>query len=767
MLSYFKKTAFLAVIMGLAAFFFNVLLAILMTILGAMTNLLSGGSGDDGGSGSFQIVRSLGGLLGTIIFIVLLILLFRFIGAKFLAQKTLKGTMGAIAKAPYKMAANTGRNGMNFLRGMTRDLSSRNLQRMAFNQMLGGPGKNAAMKALRTKDQLGILKDVTKAGEDGKVRRKNLKDLKKEGITPKDTRDFASEMASGREEERMAKIGMGKDAFDKLDENDKKKAMGILNNESMSLKEKKEHIRELHKDHIREHSEGHGRTPSENVVDNLADRRAKAAIAHGNSLQKTLDAEEANYMARGGKVFDDEGNAIGYREYIDGQDARAASVAERFQAAHPELISARQAAGVLGASMMGYGLFIHRSDESMANSLVHGSTESLAAIPASKDAIARDTIAADENNIPIGSQVAQAHAAREKEILDNNSESPVGMPSDNQPVDAEKINSIIARDNQGNAVSSFIDDDISQAGEALSGGNPTRGSIAPVALTESDGEVSIDDVRTATQPVVTGYASGVSNQEFSDMLDNQVRLGAVETGITEQANQGMQAAAMTSDVPLSGNTDSGMPAETVSDPAPVVSSQPQEPAIQNVTHNVTNEVSSPSQSTTLPQDQTQEFSRAMGNIMGMNDSSAMSSALSATMGGLLAASMTRSMGSSSVPDNLSLSNDAAQKMSSLSSAAIDDLSRRVGDLSDEMKRNSYIQEKSNEMARLAIDDMKSANKDTEKFVSQRQDELSSSFSESIGDAMREAAQKQAEDAEAKRRSAGGAGIRDKGSSGKL
>lgn len=463
-----------------------------------------------------QSIIQLATLVGLIF---VLYLLLKYIGATIFKGASVGSIVKMTTKAPFKSLGKTAQGGANFLRGL-RHLNQNELRNFAMRKsLLGGGGRkggNLLNKALRGKDDLDMMKSIMDRGADGKKRKDNLKKLKEEGKTPKDTRAKANDLISKKNEARLANLGLDSAMFKNLNDDDKRNALDIADDDSKSLAQKRDAIRNLRVDSLKDKRDKAGYDTPDEVVEKLADRKHNAALAHGQMLDNHVNDAKESMEKSGFKVYDDNGNEMNGVDYINAHDDSAIRTSDKFRQAHKETLGGYAARGVAGATTAMYALDISRTNEENRNSTVNGSLNPAYTQPvASDEERETDHAARVHGRIPIDSEVAEDHAKKASKEMEDLNSSETGYRSTGEEPAEDKI----TRDEEGNAVSSFIEkqDDYIHAAEVINSGSP-HGNILPRSLTdEFDPEnMTEENIIAATEDNLSTYASGAYHPEIME-----------------------------------------------------------------------------------------------------------------------------------------------------------------------------------------------------------------------------------------------------------
>ena len=511
MIKVFKQTIMFATLLAAGIFAVRFLLSLADIFLSFATSLAPLGNLIPGSSHGFLSMR--GGLqfLSLVALVLIMIFLTKIFGAAVLKQSTLKGTVSTTAKAPLKAVGNTAKGGLNFMSGL-RHLNQDDLRRFAMRRSLMGGGRGSGgliNKGIRAKDDLAAMKSVAEKGKDGRIKKKNLKELKKQGITAKDSREGANDLIGKKKEAALANVGVNKDSYDKLNNNDKKAVDNLINRDDMSLADKRDAVKKIHADNIKDRAEKQGLNVSDADIEKFTDRKQKAALAHGQELDNHIRESEEWIKKNDVVVFDDEGREISAKDYIEANDNKAIATSDKFRESHKETLGHYGAKGIAGVATAMYALDISRTNEENRNSTLSGSLNPAYAQPvASSEERETDHAARVHGRMPIDEDVAEKHAEKAQKHMNEVNSSETGYRSTGEePIASDKT----VRDTKGQAMSSFISDqdDFVHAAEVLNTGSP-HGNILPLSLTEDfDPEkMTEENIANATQGNVNTYASG-------------------------------------------------------------------------------------------------------------------------------------------------------------------------------------------------------------------------------------------------------------------
>lgn len=524
----FKQTLIFAALLTVAIFGLQFLLAVTNIFLSLAGAIIGLGSIIPGSSNGFVLVQSVLQLAVLIMLIFLMGFLMKKFGAKFLGDSTLKGVVNKSMKAPFQAVGKTGKQGMNFMRGLM-DLNQSDLRKLALRKNLFGGGRTGRLlnKGVRAKDDFDIMKSIAERGADGKKRKENLKNLSKQGLTPKDTRVEADRLKSDKERARLANLGIDENLLNNVGDDDRNRLFNIADQDDLSLKEKRDKVKEIRLDNLRDKQDKLGYNFSDDTLEKLADRKHNAAIAHGQQLDQHVN-NAVDQLEKGGfKVYDDNGNETSYKDYVEAKDDKAIVTSDKFRQAHRETLGAYGAAHVAGTTMALYALDISRTNEENRNSTVNGSLTPAYNQPvASSEERETDHAARVHGRIPVDETVAAKHADKAVKDMNDVASSDVGFKSTGEaPVEDDKT----IRDDNGNAVSTFSsrNDDYVQAAETINTGSP-YGNMLPLSLTEDfDPEnMTEENIAAAAQMNMNTYAAGafnpdvISGQISSDDIDN-------------------------------------------------------------------------------------------------------------------------------------------------------------------------------------------------------------------------------------------------------
>lgn len=525
----FKQTLIFATLLTLAIFALQFLLAVTNILLALAGAIIGLGSVIPGSSNSFVAVQSILQLVILILLIALLIFIIKNFGGKFLGDGSLKGVLKKSMKAPFDSLGKTGKQGMNFMRGL-RHLNQKELREFAFRRnFLGGNGRAGRLlnKGIRAKDDLDMMKSIAEKGADGKKRKDNLKELAKKGLTPKDTRDQAQSLVDSKKKARLANLGVDEKMWSKLGDDDKRKISNIADRDNMSLEEKRDAVKKIRVDNLKRTRDAAGLDTPDEMVEQLADRKHNAAIAHGQKLSQHVDGAVETLEKNNVKVYDDHGNEMSAKDYVEKQDDRAIRTSDKFRESHKETLGSYGAAQVAGATTAMYALDISRTNEENRNSTVNGSLNPAYIQPvSSSEERETDHAARVHGRIPVDEEVAAKHAEKAAKEMSDVAATDVGFKSTGEaPVGEDKV----ARDENGRAIPSFVsnNDDYKQMAESINTGSP-YGTMLPLSLTEDfdPKNMTEEQIAEAAQGNLEKYASGTFNPAVmsgtftSDEIDN-------------------------------------------------------------------------------------------------------------------------------------------------------------------------------------------------------------------------------------------------------
>lgn len=515
----FKQTLIFATLMVVGIFTVQLLLAITNIVLAFASSIANLGRLVPGTSNKFVMIQSIIQLATLVGLIFVLYLLLKYIGATIFKGASVGSIVKMTTKAPFKSLGKTAQGGANFLRGL-RHLNQNELRNFAMRKsLLGGGGRKGGKllnKALRGKDDLDMMKSIMDRGADGKKRKDNLKKLKEEGKTPKGTRAKADDLINKKNAARLANLGLDSAMLKNLNDDDKRNALDIADDDSKSLAQKRDAIRNLRVDSLKDKRDKAGYDTPDEVVEKLADRKHNAALAHGQMLDNHVNDAKESMEKSGFKVYDDNGREMNGVDYVNAHDDSAIRTSDKFRQAHKETLGGYAARGVAGAATAMYALDISRTNEENRNSTVNGSLNPAYTQPvASDEERETDHAARVHGRIPIDSEVAEDHAKKATKDMEDINSSETGYRSTGEEPAEDKI----TRDEKGNAVSSFIEkqDDYIHAAEVINSGSP-HGNILPRSLTdEFDPEnMTEENIIAATEDNLSTYASGAYHPEIME-----------------------------------------------------------------------------------------------------------------------------------------------------------------------------------------------------------------------------------------------------------
>lgn len=515
----FKQTLIFATLMVVGIFAIQLLLAITNIVLALASSLADLSKLIPGTTNQFVMVQSVLHLTTILGLIEILYLILRYIGSVMLKGATVKQMLKTSTRAPFMSLGKTAKGGANFLRGL-RHLNQNELRSFAMRKaLLGGGGRRGGKllnKALRGKDDLDMMKSIMDRGANGKKRKDNLKGLKEKGMTPKDTREKANDLIGKKNAARLANLGLDSALLNNLNDDDKRNALNIADDDSKSLAQKRDAIKNLRIDSLKDKRDKAGYNTPDDIIEKLADRKHNAALAHGQMLNDHVNEGKESMERNGFKVYDDNGNEMNGVDYINAHDDSAIRTSDKFREAHRETLGGYASRGVAGAATAMYALDISRTNEENRNSTVNGSLNPAYTQPvASDEERGTDHAARVHGRIPIDSEVAEDHAKKAAKDMDDINASETGYRSTGE----EPVEDKIARDEKGNAVSSFIEkqDDYVHAAEIINSGSP-HGNILPRSLTdEFDPEnMTEENIIAATEDNLATYASGAYHPEIME-----------------------------------------------------------------------------------------------------------------------------------------------------------------------------------------------------------------------------------------------------------
>lgn len=515
----FKQTLIFATLMVVGIFAIQLLLAITNIVLALASSLADLSKLIPGTTNQFVMVQSVLHLTTILGLIEILYLILRYIGSVMLKGATVKQMLKTSTRAPFMSLGKTAKGGANFLRGL-RHLNQNELRSFAMRKaLLGGGGRRGGKllnKALRGKDDLDMMKSIMDRGANGKKRKDNLKGLKEKGMTPKDTREKANDLIGKKNAARLANLGLDSALLNNLNDDDKRNALNIADDDSKSLAQKRDAIKNLRIDSLKDKRDKAGYNTPDDIIEKLADRKHNAALAHGQMLNDHVNEGKESMERNGFKVYDDNGNEMNGVDYINAHDDSAIRTSDKFREAHRETLGGYASRGVAGAATAMYALDISRTNEENRNSTVNGSLNPAYTQPvASDEERGTDHAARVHGRIPIDSEVAEDHAKKAAKDMDDINASETGYRSTGE----EPVEDKITRDEKGNAVSSFIEkqDDYVHAAEIINSGSP-HGNILPRSLTdEFDPEnMTEENIIAATEDNLATYASGAYHPEIME-----------------------------------------------------------------------------------------------------------------------------------------------------------------------------------------------------------------------------------------------------------
>lgn len=515
----FKQTLIFATLMVVGIFTVQLLLAITNIFLALASSIANLGRLVPGTANKFVMIQSIIQLATLLGLIFVLYLLLKYIGAVMFKGASVGSIVKMTTKAPFNSLGKTAKGGANFLRGL-RHLNQNELRSFAMRKsLLGGGNRRGGKllnKALRGKDDLDMMKSIMDRGADGKKRKDNLKSLKEKGMTPKDTREKAHDLINKKNAAKLANLGLDSALLNNLNDDDKRNALNIADDDSKSLAQKRDAIKNLRVDSLKDKRDKAGYDTPDEIVEKLADRKHNAALAHGQMLDNHVNEGKESMEKSGFKVYDDNGNEMNGVDYINAHDDSAIRTSDKFREAHKETLGGYAARGVAGATTAMYALDISRTNEENRNSTVNGSLNPAYTQPvASDEERETDHAARVHGRIPIDKEVAEDHAKKAAKDMDDINASETGYRSTGE----EPVEDKIARDEEGNAVSSFIEkqDDYVHAAEVINSGSP-HGNILPRSLTdEFDPEnMTEENIIAATEDNLATYASGAYHPEIME-----------------------------------------------------------------------------------------------------------------------------------------------------------------------------------------------------------------------------------------------------------
>lgn len=515
----FKQTLIFATLMVVGIFAIQLLLAITNIVLALASSLADLSKLIPGTTNQFVMVQSVLHLTTILGLIEILYLILRYIGSVMLKGATVKQMLKTSTRAPFMSLGKTAKGGANFLRGL-RHLNQNELRSFAMRKaLLGGGGRRGGKllnKALRGKDDLDMMKSIMDRGANGKKRKDNLKGLKEKGMTPKDTREKANDLIGKKNAARLANLGLDSALLNNLNDDDKRNALNIADDDSKSLAQKRDAIKNLRIDSLKDKRDKAGYNTPDDIIEKLADRKHNAALAHGQMLNDHVNEGKESMERNGFKVYDDNGNEMNGVDYINAHDDSAIRTSDKFREAHRETLGGYASRGVAGAATAMYALDISRTNEENRNSTVNGSLNPAYTQPVAGDEErGTDHAARVHGRIPIDSEVAEDHAKKAAKDMDDINASETGYRSTGEEPAEDKI----ARDEKGNAVSSFIEkqDDYVHAAEIINSGSP-HGNILPRSLTDDfDSEnMTEENIIAATEDNLATYASGAYHPEIME-----------------------------------------------------------------------------------------------------------------------------------------------------------------------------------------------------------------------------------------------------------
>ena len=508
----FKQTVIFATLMVAGIFAVQLLLAITNILLALASSIADLSKLVPGTTNKFVMVQSILQWTTLTGLIYVLYLILTYIGSVMLKGATVAKMIKTSARAPFKSLGNTAKGGTNFLRGL-RHLNQNELRSFAMRKsLLGGGGRRGGKlinKALRGKDDLDMMKSIMDRGADGKKRKDNLNKLKEKGLTPKDSRKEANSLIGKKNAAKLANLGLDSYLLNQLGDDDKRHALHIADDDSRSLADKRDAIKNLRLNNLKNQRDNSNSTMSDEALEKFADRKHRAALAHGQRLDSHVNSAKESLERNDVKVYDDEGREMNAIDYINAHDNSAVRTSDKFRNAHKSTLDSYATRGVAGAATAMYALDISRTNEENRNSTVNGSLNPAYTQPVASDEEKKtDHAARVHGQVPIDSEVAKDHADKAAKDMENINASETGFKSTGEkPVKEDKI----SRDDKGNAISSFIEkqDDYVHAAEVINSGSP-YGNILPRSLTDDfDPEKMTEkNIAAATEDNLATYAAG-------------------------------------------------------------------------------------------------------------------------------------------------------------------------------------------------------------------------------------------------------------------
>lgn len=166
---------------------------------------------------------------------------------------------------------------------------------------------------------------------------------------------------------------------------------------------------------------------------------------------------------------------------------------------------------VPGADEKDRDLNVNRTNTEIKNATLNGSSTALEPTSRTNSVDKNVDIGTNKDGIPVDAEVADANARKTSDALRGIAEAAPGQPVSEDGTDTAQMRSaLVARNEEGQAVSTFADDEIRRTGEVLASSTAMHGTVVPREVTDS-GDLSAENIEVQTADANSRYLAGASD----------------------------------------------------------------------------------------------------------------------------------------------------------------------------------------------------------------------------------------------------------------
>lgn len=166
---------------------------------------------------------------------------------------------------------------------------------------------------------------------------------------------------------------------------------------------------------------------------------------------------------------------------------------------------------VPGAESRDKDLNVNRTHNEVKNATLNGTNSPMEPSSRTSSTDKNVEVGTDKDRLPVDAEVADAHARKTGENLKDVADSAPGQPvsEGDGEKNSELRDKLVNRNSEGQAVSSFAEDDVMRSGEVLASSAAMHGTVVPRTVTEG-GDFSPENIEAETAEAHAQYLTGAT-----------------------------------------------------------------------------------------------------------------------------------------------------------------------------------------------------------------------------------------------------------------